>query len=195
MSGAYERLQVDSREQWRSWLTVHAGSSPGVWLVTWRKGRGPYLPYDDVVDEALCFGWVDSQPRAIDDDRSSRLLTPRRAGSSWSRVNKQRVDRLTAVGMMTEAGLAVVRAAQQDGSWTALDAVEELHEPDDLRTALDADPQARVHWNTFPRSTRRAILEWIGTAKTETTRRQRIEQTAGEAAAGRRANQWRQPKG
>ncbi|CAN5317224.1 hypothetical protein BH24ACT10_BH24ACT10_17190 [soil metagenome] len=124
VSAAYERLQVNSREQWRSWLTVHAGSSPGVWLVTWKKGHGPYLPYDDVLDEALCFGWVDSQPRSIDDDRSSRLLTPRRAGSSWSRVNKQRVDRLTAAGLFMPAGLEVVRAAQHDGSWTALDAVE-----------------------------------------------------------------------
>lgn len=96
---------------------------------------------------------------------------------------------------MTEAGLAVVRAAQHDGSWTALDAVEELSEPDDLRSALDADPQARAHWNAFPRSTRRAILEWIGTARTGTTRSGRVEQTAVEAAAGRRAHQWRRPEG
>lgn len=98
MSAAYELLPVDSLEQWRARLTVHAGSRPGMWLATWKKGRGPYLPYADVVDEAQCFGWVDSQPRSIDEDRSSRLLTPRRTRSSWSRVNKQRVDRLTDGG-------------------------------------------------------------------------------------------------
>lgn len=95
---------------------------------------------------------------------------------------------------MAPAGLAADRAAQADGSWNALDQVEELTEPADLRAALDAQPPARAHWEDFPRSTKRAILEWIDTAKTDTTRARRVQQTASEAAAGRRANQWRQPK-
>ena len=144
MSAAYEQVQVDSREQWRAWLTEHAASSPGIWLITWKKGFGPHLAYDDVVEEALCFGWVDSQPRTVDDQRTSRLLTPRRPGSSWSRVNKQRVQRLTEAGLMTPAGLAAVRAARAGGSWSALDQVEELAVPPDLRAALNAQPLARA---------------------------------------------------
>ncbi|GAA4789552.1 YdeI/OmpD-associated family protein [Actinomycetospora chlora] len=188
-----DEVHVASAEQWRAWLLDHHASSPGIWLVTWKKGSGPYVAYDDVVDQALCFGWVDSRPGSLDADRSRRLLTPRRPGSSWSRVNKERVERLTAAGRMAPAGLAAVAAAQADGSWTALDAVETLAEPDDLAAALDAEPAARGQWDGFPRSTRRAILEWISTAKTAPTRERRIAQTVAEAAVGRRANQWRQP--
>lgn len=195
MSPAYEQVQLHVRADWRAWLSAHAASSPGIWLVTWKKGHGLHLAYDEVVDEALCFGWVDSKPRTVDAERSSRLLTPRRPGSNWSRVNKQRVQRLTEAGLMTPAGLAAVAAAQADGSWTALDLVEELTEPEELRTALDAHPPARAHWDGFPRSARRAVLEWIGAARTDATRTRRISQTVEEAAVGRRANQWRQPRG
>lgn len=195
MSASYQQVQVASRAQWRAWLVEHAAGSPGVWLATWKRGRGPHVPYDDVVEEALCFGWVDSRPRALDEGRSARLLTPRRRGSSWSRANKERVGRLTAAGLMAPAGLAAVAAAKQDGSWNALDTVEDLQEPDDLRAALDARPAARVQWDAFPRSTKRAILEWIGAARTDASRVRRIHHTASEAAVGRRANQWRQPRG
>ena len=194
MSTAYEQVQVDTLEQWRHWLATHGTQSPGVWLITWKKGHGPYLAYDEIVDEALCHGWVDSQPRRVDPDRSSRLLTPRRAGSSWSRVNKQRVQRLIDAGQMTPAGLAVVADAQRDRSWNALDDVEDLNEPAELTAALDDVPAARDHWNAFPRSARRAILEWIDTARTQPTRVHRIDQTVAEATVGRRANQWRQNK-
>jgi uncharacterized protein YdeI (YjbR/CyaY-like superfamily) len=95
---------------------------------------------------------------------------------------------------MTPAGLAAVEAAQRNGTWTALDAVEDLHEPADLRDALDTTPDARRHWDAFPRSTKRAILEWIGNAKTPATRTKRIIETATKAAHNLRANQWRQPK-
>jgi uncharacterized protein YdeI (YjbR/CyaY-like superfamily) len=194
VSSTYEQVQVESVEQWRGWLDAHHGSSPGIWLVTWKKHHGPYLAYGDIVDQALCYGWVDSQPRALDTDHTQRLLTPRRPGSNWSRVNQQRVHRLTAAGLMAPAGLATVEAARRDGSWHALDTVETLSEPDDLRGALDSSTAARANWDRFPRSTKRAILEWITTAKTTPTRTRRIEQTVTEAAAGRRANQWRQPK-
>ncbi|WP_018330612.1 YdeI/OmpD-associated family protein [Actinomycetospora chiangmaiensis] len=189
------RVQVESREQWRAWLAEHHATSSGIWLVTWKKGHGPALTYDEIVDEALCVGWVDSQPRTVDEGRSRRLLTPRRPGSNWSRVNKERVERLTAAGLMLPAGLAAVERARADGTWTALDAVENLTEPDDLRAALDAVPTARSQWEGFPRSARRAILEWIQAARTAPTRTRRIDQTVSEAAVGRRANQWRQPKG
>lgn len=104
------------------------------------------------------------------------------------------MQRLTSAGMMAAAGLRAVDAARRDGTWSRLDAVEDLAEPTDLAARLDADQQARRHWDEFPRSTKRAVLEWIATAKTESTRARRITQTVADAAQGRRANQWRQPK-
>ena len=183
---------MDDRAAWRSWLEAHAATSPGIWLV-YVKGPGRRLSYDDIVEEALCFGWVDSRPRALDDRRAMLLLAPRRPASSWSRVNKQRVERLLAAGSMTAAGLAAVETARANGRWNALDAVEDLVEPDDLLSALDVDPAARAASDAFPRSTKRAILEWITAAKRPATRAARVDETVAEAAEGRRANQWRQP--
>ena len=195
MSGAYPEMTFESLEQWRSWLSENHATSRGVWVTTHKKASGkPYLAVDDLIDEALAHGWVDSRPRTVDDQRSQRLVTPRRPTSNWSRVNRHRVERLLAVGRMTPAGLAAVDAAKRTGTWTALDAVEDLHEPRDLREALDGTPGARRNWDAFPRSTKRAILEWIGNARTPATRVKRITETATKAAENLRANQWRQPK-
>lgn len=196
MAAIEERVTVESRGQWRRWLEEHHATSRGIWLVTWKKqSGGPHLPWDDVVEEALAFGWVDSLPRKLDDRRSMLLVTPRKPASNWSRVNKERVARLVEAGLMAPAGLAVVEAAKASGTWTALDDVENLVEPDDLRTALDADPEARRQWDAFPRSARRGILEWLLTAKTAPTRAKRVQETARLAARGERANQWRARSG
>jgi uncharacterized protein YdeI (YjbR/CyaY-like superfamily) len=196
MSDSYEHVLIEDQAQWRAWLDANHGSSPGIWLVTWKKASGrPLLAYDAIVDEALAYGWIDSRPRSIDDQRSARLLTPRRPASNWSARNKARVEQLTAAGRMHPAGLAAVAAAKANGAWTALDKTETLAEPADLAAALDATPGARQNWDAFPRSARRAILEWITTAKTSTTRQARIQRTADDAARNIRANQWRQPTG
>ena len=189
-----EQVFVESREQWRAWLADHHATSPGIWLVRWRKGAGPQVSYDEVVEEALAFGWVDSLPRGLDDERTQLLLTPRKPRSRRSRPNKERVERLEAARLMAPAGAAVVAAARADGSWTALDAVENLEEPDDLRRELDAVPAARQHWDAFPRSARRGILEWILDARTDGTRAKRVRETVDSAAQDVRANQWRQPR-
>ncbi len=194
MSDSYPQVQVEAREQWRDWLARNHATSPGIWLLTWKKSSGhPYLAYDDIVEEALAFGWVDSQPKTVNSEMSARLLTPRKPGSNWSRLNKERVERLTAAGLMHPAGIAAVAAAQANGRWTALDETETLAEPPDLAAALDGNPAARRQWDAFPRSARRAILEWIGNARTDTTRHARIDRTVSDAARGIRANQWRQP--
>ena len=188
---SYEQVPVESRAQWREWLRAHHDSAPGVWVVTWKKSSsGPYVSYEDLVEEALCFGWIDTKGRRLDDQRSQLLLTPRRARSGWSRPNKQRVERLIAAGLMEPAGLAVIEAAQRSGTWTALDDVEDGIEPPDLAAAPDAAPDARRQWDAFPRSARRAILEWISSARTAPTRDKRVRTTVEEAAEGRRANQW-----
>lgn len=132
--------------------------------------------------------------RFIRGDLVGTLSRTRTCGINWSRLNKERVERLTAAGLMQPAGLAAVAAAQANGRWTALDETVTLAEPADLAVALDTEPAARRHWDAFLRSARRAILEWIGNARTAGTRQARIERTVSDAARNVRANQWRQPK-
>jgi uncharacterized protein YdeI (YjbR/CyaY-like superfamily) len=194
VSEAYERVTVETRAEWRRWLASHHASSPGVWAVTYKKeAAGPSVPYEAIVEEALCFGWIDSVRKTVDGGRSRLLVTPRKPKSRWSKINKQRVERLIADGRMRPAGLAAIEVSKANGNWEALDAVERLEEPSDLRSALDADPVARASWDAFPRSAKRAILEWISSAKKDETRVRRVAQTVSEAAVGRRANQPRQP--
>lgn len=189
------RHHAETREQWRAWLAEHHATASGVWLVSWKKHTGrPAVPYDEAVSEALAFGWVDSRPAKLDDSRTMLYFTPRRPGSAWSRPNKLRVDELEKAGLMTEAGRRVVAAARADGSWDVLNDVEDLVVPPDLAAALERHPGSREHWDAFPRSARRGILEWIVQARTATTRGRRVEQTAEQAARGERANQWR-PRG
>lgn len=162
----------------------------------WKKASGlVQLNYDAAVEEALCFGWVDSKPGKLDEHRSLLWFAPRKAGTGWSAPNKLRVQQMIDSGRMTAAGLAKVQAAQADGTWTLLDAVEALTVPDDLAQALAAAPAARAHWDAFPRSAKRGILEWIQQAKTEATRNKRVEETARLAALNQRANQWKSKAG
>jgi uncharacterized protein YdeI (YjbR/CyaY-like superfamily) len=190
--GQYPQLQVTSRAQWRLWLMDNHRTSGSIWLVTFKKASGqPTLSNDDIVEEALCFGWIDSLPRKLDDMRSMLLLSPRKSGSAWSAINKARAERMTAASLMEPAGLAAIAAAKADGSWSRLDAVEALIVPDDLAAALGQLPDAALHFAAFPRSVRRGILEWIVQAKRPETRAARIAETARLAASNRRANQWR----
>lgn len=149
------------------------------------------VPYDELVEEALCFGWIDSKPRALDANRSMLWFAPRKAGTGWSRLNKARVTRAIKAGRMTPSGLKKVNEAKRDGSWAALDAVEALELPPDLLRAFAKYPLARDNFEKFPRSTKRSILEWIGNAKTTATRDKRVAETASRAAVNERANQWR----
>ena len=181
-----------SRAEWRAWLEQHHTRAAGVWLISFKKGTGkPRLEYDEAVEEALCFGWVDSNPNKLDDERSMLWFAPRKAGTGWSRPNKERVERLVAVGLMAPAGMAKVAAARQDGSWGALDAVEALEIPPDLAVALAGYPAAQANFDAFPRSAKRGILEWIVSAKTPATRAKRVDETARLAQENVRANQWR----
>ena len=186
------RFHAETRAQWRAWLAEHATTTSGVWLVTWKKASGrPVLSYEEAVSEALAFGWVDSKGNKLDDERTMLWFTRRKPGSGWARPNKRRIAELEAAGLMTEAGRRVVEAAKADGSWTLLDDVEDLVVPEDLAAAFAAVPGSREHWEAFPRSAKRALLEWIVQAKTAPTRAKRIAETAEQAGRGERANQWR----
>jgi uncharacterized protein YdeI (YjbR/CyaY-like superfamily) len=181
-----------SRAEWRAWLEANHTRTQGVWLVSYKKATGkPRVEYEEAVEEALCFGWIDSKANTLDDERSMLWMAPRKPRTGWSKPNKERVERLLAAGLLAPAGLAKIEAAKQDGSWNALDAVEALEIPPDLAAALAALPNARANWDAFPRSAKRGILEWIANAKTPATRAKRIEETARLANENIRANQWR----
>lgn len=181
-----------TRAEWRAWLAAHHARVEGVWLVTFKKATGkPRVEYGEAVEEALCFGWVDSKPNKLDDARSLLWFAPRKGGTGWSKANKERVERLIAAGLMTPAGLAKVDAAKADGTWELLDAVEALEVPPDLTAEFAKYPHAAGHFAAFPRSVRRGILEWILQARRAETRAKRVAETARLANDNQRANQWR----
>jgi uncharacterized protein YdeI (YjbR/CyaY-like superfamily) len=187
-----DAVLVRTAAEWRRWLQRHPGRDQGVWLVTYRAGSGEPAPgHDAMVAQALCFGWVDSRPRRLDARRTMLWFAPRRPGSAWARPNKLRVERLIAEDRMAPAGLAKVQAAQADGSWTRLDAVEDGADSDAVPEDLAAWPDARRHWDAFPRSARRGILEWIVQANAAPTRERRVQVTARLAQVNVRANQWK----
>jgi uncharacterized protein YdeI (YjbR/CyaY-like superfamily) len=181
-----------TRTEWRLWLETHHTRAEEVWLISYKKATGkPRFDYNDAVEEALCFGWIDSKPSKLDDERSMLWFAPRKPGSGWSKINKERVETAIAAELMMPAGLAKIEAAEQDGSWSSLDAIETLEIPSDLQLKLDGNAVAKQYFNAFPRSVKRGILEWIANAKRPETRAKRIEETVRLAAENIRANQWR----
>ena len=150
------------------------------------------MDYAESVEEALCFGWIDSKGNKLDDERSMVWFVPRKAKTGWSKLNKERIEKLIKAKLMMPAGLAKINAAKKDGSWNALDAVEALEIPSDLAEAFLKNETARGYFEAFPRSVKRAILEWISSAKKPETRAKRIEETVTKAEQNIRANQWRQ---
>jgi uncharacterized protein YdeI (YjbR/CyaY-like superfamily) len=183
---AYPEFLATSRAEWRAWLGGNHVSAPGVWVVTYKKGSGkPHLPYAEIVEEALCFGWIDSKGNKVDDERTKLLVTPRKPGSGWSRPNKERIERLLASGLMTPAGLAKIEAARADGSWSALDDIEAMIVPPDLDAALRANPVALAGWERFAPSVKKQLLGWVTFAKRPETRAKRIAETVMGADEGR----------
>ncbi len=179
-------------QAWRQWLEDHHDSAQSVWLIIYRKESGtPSVYYPEAVDEALCFGWIDSKSNKRDEESFYQFFARRNPRSKWSRVNKGKVEVLLAAGRMAPAGLAVIEAAKRSGTWTALDDVENLTLPPDLEAALRANPTAMQYFEAFPRSVKRGILEWLLNAKKPETRQKRIEETVTLAAQNLRANQYR----
>jgi len=188
----FERMTAPDRAAWRAWLVEHHESCPGIWLVYFKKASGkPSVTYDEAVEEALCFGWIDSKVNGLDDERYMQVFTPRKTGSVWSKLNKERIERVIAEGLMTEAGIAKIDAAKQDGSWVLLDAVDDLIESDELRAALDADRTARANYDSFADSVKKPTLYWVYSAKRETTRSDRIAQIVEAAAEGMSVAEYR----
>jgi uncharacterized protein YdeI (YjbR/CyaY-like superfamily) len=165
------RVRPTSRKAWRDWLLQHHASSTGVWLVYAKKHSGlPSLTYNDAVEEALCFGWIDSKINPIDHALYMQMFTPRKRKSGWSESNRMRVKRLMAAGLMTTAGLVAVKAAKSSGTWDATKHVEELTVPPDLEMAIKANPDAGRNWASYSASRRKGVLYRLASAKRPATR-------------------------
>ncbi len=186
-----EAIEAASRADWRNWLAQNHAAQVAVWLIIYKKSAPvDSVHYPEAVDEALCFGWVDSKPNKRDDQSYYQYFSQRNPKSNWSRVNKEKVARLTEQNLMSEAGLEMVRVAKATGTWDALNDVDNLVIPDDLKQMFAEHPQAFSHWKQFPDSTKRGILEWIFNAKRPETRAKRMRQTVDLATLNQRANQY-----
>ncbi|MQA82786.1 MAG: hypothetical protein GEV10_30760 [Streptosporangiales bacterium] len=176
-------FQAADRAQWRAWLRDNGETADEIWLILQHAGSStPNVRHDEAIEEALCFGWIDSLARKRDAESWCLRFTPRNPRGAWSNVNRALVERLTAQGLMTPRGQAAVDLAKRTGTWTLLADAQNGVVPDDLREMLAADETAAGHFHAFPPSTRRAILEWISRAKRPETRRRRLERTVETAA-------------
>ncbi len=181
-------VHADDRATWRAWLEANHATARSAWLVTFRAGLGREgLDYEAAVEEALCFGWVDSTGGKVDDERGKLYFAPRKPRSVWAASNKARVERLIADSRMAPAGLAAIDLAKANGSWEILDSVERLEVPDDLLAALEAHPPAAANYAAFPPSARKQLLAWVATARRPETRSTRIATIAEAAARNERA--------
>lgn len=186
---SFEKVEVTSVAQLRAWLAANHGQQESIWLVTYKKHSGDaYVSRSAVLDEVLCFGWIDGIARKLDENRTMQLLSPRRT-QDWAQSYKERVARLEQEGRMHQAGLNAIAESKRLGLWNSMDDVDALIMPDDLIEALGARPPAAEHFDRFSTSSRRNILRWIKRAKTPETRAKRIEQTAVLAARNEKVPQ------
>lgn len=183
-------LQLETRGAWRAWLAKHHESETEIWLIFLKAHTGhSTVSYSDTVEEALCFGWIDSLIKRLDDDRYARKFTPRRAGSAWSEANKKRVEKMLADGRMTDAGLALVNEAKVSGEWDCKRSrpsilTDEL--PVEFSDALEAHPTAFRGFNALAPTYQKQYIVWIATAKRIETRQRRTREAIEKLARGER---------
>lgn len=184
----YNKLHVTNREDWRRWLERNYHKEKEVWLIFYKKHTGkPRVSYDNAVEEALCFGWIDSIVKRIDDEKYAQKFTPRKANSNWSALNRKRVERMIRQGRMTEAGLALVRAAKKSGKWEQIDQTQEVNAlPAELADVLSANKKAWENFIQLAPSFRRQYMGWITAAKKEETRQRRLKEAIERLAQGKK---------
>lgn len=186
-------VHAKTRKEWRRWLEKNHQSEKSVWLIIYKKeSNTPSVYYPEAVDEALCFGWIDSKANKRDKTSYYQFFSRRNPKSKWSRVNKEKVTNLIEQGLMQRAGFEMIEIAKQLGTWTALDEVENITIPEDLQELFLKNKTAFGNWENFPRSSKRGILEWIVNAKKPETRQKRIEETVSLAGKNVKANHYRQ---
>lgn len=180
-----------SRTAWRTWLQANTGKLKSVWLVLHKKSSpGPGIVYAEAVEEALCFGWIDSKPQKRDEHTYLLYFAERKSGGVWSKINKQRIGRLIREGRMKAAGMAKIKKAKKDGSWSTLDPVDALRMPDDLGKAFARNKKALKLFEAFPPGIKKQLFHWVLSARREETRKIRVKEIVSKAARNERANQW-----
>lgn len=188
-----DQIYAEDREAWRAWLQQRHDTEKNVWLIIYhKKSKTPSVAYSEAVEEALCFGWIDSKPNKRDHESYLLLFAKRNPKSNWSRLNRERAERMLKQGRMTQSGLEMIETAKQDGTWTALEAVQDSVIPQDLEQAFQGNEAAWRNFEAFPPSSKRIILEWILNAKRPQTRQKRIDETVELAARNIKANHYRQ---
>lgn len=189
MEKELETFYPKSRNEWREWLQNNHHLKQSVWLIYYKKkSKIPTIAYGEAVEEALCFGWIDSKAKPIDEEKFMQFFSKRKEKSVWSKVNKEKVERLIQEGLMTEAGFAIIDKAKQNGSWKILDEAEALIIPMDLESEFQKKPKAKIYFLSLSRSDRRNILQWLVLAKRQETRQKRIEEIV------KLADQYLKPK-
>lgn len=182
MASELGTLDVRNREQWRTWLRKHHASSPGIWLVRYKDHTGvASIPYEEIVREALCFGWIDSLVKRLDDDRYALKITPRRPTSKWSDINRKRWAELKAAGLLAPAG---VIAAPTDNTYASRPVIPAL--PAYIAEALKTNSNAWAFFRELARTDRRNFVVWIHMAKRPETRERRIRESIRLLAAGKK---------
>ena len=174
---SYKTTHPKTRSDWRKWLEKNHSTSPGVWMIYYKKETGKRkFNMADAVEEALCFGWIDSIAQKLDDERTMQKFTPRKSKSIWSKINKGYVEDLIAANLMHESGLKKIETAKKNGFWESLDAVENLEIPEDLQLAFAQNPVAFSNYENFSKSYKKNYLYWVNQAKRQETRQARISQ-------------------
>ncbi|GAA0873814.1 YdeI/OmpD-associated family protein [Wandonia haliotis] len=177
---------------WRKWLEKNHQSEPCVWVVFYSKRSGKKtISWSEAVDVALCFGWIDSKKVKIDETCSHQYFSKRKPKSTWSKINKEKVQVLIKNGEMTPAGFKSIETAKQNGSWTLLDEVEELIIPDDLEDAFAGRKGAKDYFLSLSKSSKKSLLHWIVLAKRPETRQKRIDEISELAEKGMKPKQFR----
>ncbi len=185
--GEIKTFTPESRSDWREWLKKHHRTEQSVWLLMYKKEANmPTMVWSDAVDEALCFGWIDSTRKSFGDIAFIQFFTRRKPDSNWSKINKEKVARLTEEGLMSKAGLDCISIAKQNGSWTRLDTVEEGIIPKDLEKAFKSQPGSKAYFTGLSKSVRKMILHWVEMARRPETRQKRVDEIAALAALGKK---------
>ncbi len=193
LKNGIQAVSAKTRADWRQWLMQNHQREKSVWLIIYHKeSPTPSVYYDEAVEEALCFGWVDSKPNKRDAESYYLFMAQRKADSKWSKLNRQRAEKMISEGLMAPAGLALITLAKQSGTWMALEDVQNSVVPPDLEKAFLKNKLAAKNFHAFPPSSKRIILEWILNAKKAETRQRRIEETVSLAAENIKANHYRQ---
>lgn len=180
-----------SQSHWREWLMKNHESQQSVWLIMYKKAsKHPTIDWNEAVDVALCFGWIDSKRRPLDEEKFLQFFSKRKPNGTWSKVNKQKVQLLINQKLMQKAGLESIAIAKKNGSWNILDEVEELIIPADLEKEFKSKPGAKDFFLSLSKSVRRSILLWLVLAKKTETRSARIKEIARLAALNQKLKQF-----